>query len=77
MSDNIKTLNKFDPRNWTLWRATRMILGFVFGIMGIMRSDYVLAAAGVFLIVHAWINHCAACVDNDCKVPEIGDTRKP
>ena len=61
--------NKFDIKNWTLWRATRMILGMVFAVVGAMRLDYILAAAGVFLIFHAWINHCAACVDDSCEVP--------
>lgn len=62
--------------NWTWWRLTRLILGVVFIISGILRYDTVLWMSGGFLIVHALFNRCSTCVNGACKVdPEINKTQ--
>ena len=63
-------MKKINLGSWNVWRATRLVLGGVFGIAGIIQADYVLAAAGVFLIVHAYINSCAACQTGTCETPK-------
>lgn len=61
---------KINLGSWDLWRSTRMGLGILFIVMGLIRADYVLAAAGAFLVVHAYINACAACQTGQCEIPE-------
>lgn len=60
-------MKKFNFGTWNLWRSTRLVLGLLFAIVGIIQADYILAAAGVFLIVHAYINSCAACQTDSCE----------
>lgn len=63
-------MKKINLGTWNLWRSTRLILGILFLVAGFIQADYILAAAGVFLIVHAWINSCAACVTDTCETPK-------
>ena len=63
-------MKKLNLGNWNLWRSTRLVLGIVFSIAGLVEADYILAAAGVFLIIHAYINSCAACQTDSCETPK-------
>jgi hypothetical protein len=63
-------MTKIDLKNWTLWRATRMGLGITFAVAGGLTSDYILLAAGVFLIGHALINSCEVCDTGNCELPK-------
>ena len=56
--------------NWTLWRITRLVLSFIFIINGEMKSDYFLLTGGVFLLLHALVNSCAACANGNCEIPQ-------
>ena len=63
-------MKKINLGSWNAWRITRLVLGAVFGLAGITQADYILAAAGVSLIVHAYINSCAACPTGTCETPK-------
>jgi hypothetical protein len=56
--------------NWTLWRIIRAVLSVVFITNGIFKGDYILLAGGVFLLIHALVNTCAACNTGNCEVPQ-------
>ena len=60
---------KFNRGSWNLWRIKRLAVGLVSLGAGVYRKDWVLAAAGVFLMVHVYINACAACETGDCELP--------
>lgn len=63
-------MKKINWGSWNLWRTTRLILGLVFIGAGIVEADWVLAAAGAFLLVHAYINACAVCQTGECEIPQ-------
>lgn len=56
--------------NWNLWRIIRLILSFIFVWQGILKVDYIVLAAGVFLLIHAIVNSCATCASENCKIPQ-------
>jgi hypothetical protein len=56
--------------NWNLWRVIRLILSFIFVLQGILKEDYIVLAAGVFLLIHAILNSCVTCVTDNCKIPQ-------
>lgn len=35
-----------------------------------MKSDYFLLTGGVFLLLHALVNSCAACANGNCEIPK-------
>jgi hypothetical protein len=55
---------------WDLWRMTRMGIGILSLVIGIVQSDIILGLAGVVLIAHAYYNACVACQTGACEVPE-------
>jgi hypothetical protein len=55
--------------NWTLWRATRLVVAIICIVAGALRYDTILILAGVFLLIHAVLNSCAACVGGYCETP--------
>lgn len=57
-------------KNWTLWRVTRFILALIFIVNGVIKSDYILIAGGIFLLAHALVNSCAACASGNCETPK-------
>jgi hypothetical protein len=63
-------MKKINWGSWNLWRATRLVLGLVFIGAGFYESDWILGAAGAFLLVHAYVNACAACQTGDCEIPQ-------
>lgn len=56
--------------NWTLWRIMRLVLSLVFIVQGILKTDYILLSAGLFLLIHALYNSCATCVSGNCEIPQ-------
>jgi hypothetical protein len=56
--------------NWTTWRILRIVLSIVFITIGIIKADYILLAAGVFLMIQAIANTCVTCVGGNCEVPK-------
>ncbi len=69
-------MKKINFGKWNLWRTTRLVLGSVFTAIGLIKTDYILAAAGVFLITHAYINSCAACQTDACETQKQIDHGK-
>jgi hypothetical protein len=63
-------LKKIDLKNWGLWRVMRLVLGIIISITGIITLDFILIAAGIFLLVQAWINTCVSCVTGSCDIPK-------
>lgn len=61
---------------WNVWRITRLVLGIIFMTAGFFEADYILAAAGIFLIVHAWVNSCAACQTETCETNQSSNYGK-
>lgn len=57
-------------KNWTLWRATRLILSLVFIINGIVKADTILLVGGSFLLMHAILNTCVSCAGGSCEIPK-------
>lgn len=57
-------------KNWTLWRATRLVLAIIFIVNGILKADYILLTGGIFLFGHAILNACAACAGGNCEIPK-------
>lgn len=57
-------------KNWDWWRITRAVLSVLFMVQGIIKGDYVLLAGGVFLMIHALLNVCAACATGNCEIPQ-------
>ena len=56
--------------NWSLWRIIRLVLSVLFIISGIIAIDYILIAAGVFLLGQAVLNTCVTCVSGNCEIPQ-------
>lgn len=56
--------------NWTLWRVIRMIFSIVFITEGIIKSDFIMIAAGAFLFIHALLNVCSSCAGGSCEIPK-------
>lgn len=69
-------MKKINWGSWNLWRSTRMIAGLAFIIFGIYNYDLVVAAAGLFLVIHAYINACAACANGSCEIPQTIENGK-
>ncbi len=57
-------------KNWDWWRITRAVLAILFIVQGIIKGDTILAAGGVFLMIHALLNVCAACATGNCEIPQ-------
>lgn len=57
-------------KNWTLWRAVRMLLSIVFITNGLLKTDHILTLGGVFLFFHALLNTCAACSGGNCEISQ-------
>lgn len=68
---NVKKLKRFQFNwgSWNLWRVTRLLAGLGSLLAGALQRDWVLAGAGVFLMVHVYVNACAACQTSDCELP--------
>jgi hypothetical protein len=64
-----KVAFRFNRGSWNLWRVTRLLAGLASLIVGILERDWVLSAAGVFLMVHVYVNACAACQTGNCEMP--------
>ncbi len=56
--------------NWNLWRITRLVLSIVFITNGIIKADYILLTGGIFLLIHALLNECVACIGGNCEIPQ-------
>jgi hypothetical protein len=69
-------MRKIDLKNWTLWRVVRFGMGVFFCITGIVNLDYILMFGGIFLMIHALVNSCAACATGSCEVPESNTNGK-
>lgn len=61
---------KLSLGSWDTWRITRMAMGVIALGVSIKNADLILGFTGVFLIVHAYINACAACQGGACEVPQ-------
>lgn len=61
---------KLSMGTWDMWRITRMGIGIVSLVIGIINADTILALAGVVLIAHAYYNACVACQTGACEVPQ-------
>lgn len=48
----------------------RLVLGIIISITGIITLDFILIAAGIFLLVQAWINTYVSCVTGFCDIPK-------
>jgi hypothetical protein len=68
---NVKKLKRFlfNWGSWNLWRVTRLLAGLGSLLAGALQRDWLLAGAGVFLMVHVYVNACAACQTSDCELP--------
>ncbi len=64
------TLKNLILKNWTLCRAVRMLLAFVFIFNGVFKSDNILIIGGTFLFFHALLNTCGACSNGKCEIPQ-------
>lgn len=60
---------QFNKGSWNAWRLTRLIAGLVFIVAGTLQRDWVLAGAGIFLMVHVYVNACAVCQTGECEIP--------
>lgn len=67
---NFQIIKERLTTNWSLWRITRFVLSIIFIINGAMKTDYILLAGGVFLLIHALVNSCAACASGNCEIPQ-------
>lgn len=56
--------------NWTAWRILRFVLSIVFISIGLIKADYILLAAGVFLMIQALVNTCVTCISGNCAIPK-------
>lgn len=56
--------------NWTAWRIIRFVLSITFITIGIIKLDYILIAAGVFLLIQALANTCVSCATGNCEIPQ-------
>lgn len=54
--------------NWNLWRIVRLVAGLFFSYTGFVERDWMLGAAGIFLIVHAVLNLCVTCAGGSCRI---------
>jgi hypothetical protein len=63
-------MKKVDLKNWGLWRVMRLVLGVIISITGIITLDFILMAAGHFLLVQAWLNTCVSCASGSCEIPK-------
>ncbi len=63
-------------KNWTTWRIIRFVLSIVFITMGAIKLDYILIAAGVFLLIQAIVNTCATCAAGNCEIPQKNEYGK-
>ena len=68
---NVKKINRFQFNwgSWNLWRLTRLVAGLGSLLAGALQRDWVLACAGLFLMIHVYVNACAACQKGDCELP--------
>ena len=57
-------------KNWTAWRIMRVTLSIVFSAIGIIKADYILLAAGAFLMIQALANTCVSCASGNCEIPQ-------
>ncbi|HQQ94074.1 MAG TPA: hypothetical protein PLQ93_05935 [Bacteroidia bacterium] len=53
-------------QGWTTWRFVKLSLGAVFTIAGLMRSDYILAAGGLYLFAMSLFNR--GCAGGQCGI---------
>lgn len=53
--------------NWNTWRIIRLILSVIFVVSGIVRSDYFLITAGVFVMYQAVLN-AGCCSGGNCNI---------
>jgi hypothetical protein len=44
--------------------------------MGAIKLDYILIAAGVFLLIQALVNTCATCAAGNCEIPQKNEYGK-
>lgn len=57
-------------KNWTPWRILRVVLAVLFFTIGIIKLDYMLIAAGAFLLIQAIVNTCVSCIGGNCEIPQ-------
>jgi len=55
-------------QNWTLWRASKLVLSLFFIVYGITMYDHVLTIGGIFLLVHTALNFCGVCAATGCEI---------
>jgi hypothetical protein len=51
-------------KGWTAWRLIRLVLGLLFTVVGIYRAEYVLSAAGAYLVFMSVFNQ--GCAGGTC-----------